>query len=66
VFSKLEELLKKKGVTIADMCRATGINQSVISNLKNRDSNLSFENLVKVAKYLGVPMEYFADGEEED
>lgn len=63
MFSKLEELLKKKGVTIADMCRATGINQSVISNLKNRDSNLSFENLVKVAKYLDVPMEYFADGD---
>lgn len=64
MFSKLEELLKKKGATIADMCRATGINQSVFSNLKNRDSNLSFENLVKVAKYLDVPLEYFVKEED--
>ena len=64
MYHKIVELLEKKGKTIADMCKDLSMNQSTFSNLKSRDANLSFENLVKVAKYLDVPMEYFADKKE--
>ena len=65
MYQKIVKLLEKKGKTIADMCKDLSMNQSMFSNLKSRDANLSFENLVKVAKYLDVPMEYFVDRKED-
>ena len=49
-----EELLKRDGVSIADVSKATGINQSVFSNWKKRNSRLSAQNAEKIAKYFGV------------
>ena len=62
MYSKIVELLEERGQTVAELCRATEINQSVFANLKNRDTNLSAGNPAKVAKYFGLPMEYFMEG----
>lgn len=39
-----EMLLKRDGVTIADVSRATGISQPVFSNWKKRRGKISAEN----------------------
>ena len=57
MYNKLKELVDRKGITFATFCRETGISQSVISNLKERGTNLSVENAVKAAKYFGVNVE---------
>lgn len=64
-YAKFTELLTKNGVTTAQVARETGISESVFSNWKNRkeQSNLKVENLVKVSKYFGVPIEYFLPGD---
>ena len=64
-YTKFTELLTKNGVTTAQVAKETGISQSVFSNWKNRkdQSCLSIENLVKVSKYFGVPIDYFLPGE---
>lgn len=49
-----EELLRRDGVSIADVSRATGINQSVFSNWKKRNSRLSAQNAEKIADYFNV------------
>lgn len=63
MYKKFEELLKERGLTAADVSRATGIAQTVFSNWKTRNGNLSFENIVKVAAFLEVPLETFAKQE---
>lgn len=61
MYSKFLELLKKTGKTTAQVCRDTGISESVISNLKTRGGNLSAANLKKLADYFGVSIEYFLE-----
>lgn len=63
MYKKFEELLKEKGLTTADVSRATGVAQTVFSNWKARGGDLSFGNLVKVAAFLEVPLETFAKQE---
>lgn len=57
MYEKLKKLLQERGETVADMCRATGVPETTMSNLKRRGGNLSALNLVKVAHYLGVSVE---------
>ena len=57
MYDKLKELVERNGISFATFCRETGISQSVISNLKERGTNLSVENAVKAAKYFGVKVE---------
>jgi transcriptional regulator with XRE-family HTH domain len=59
LYSKFVELLNKSGKTTAQVCRDTGISESVISNLKTRGGNLSAGNLKKLAEYFGVSIDYF-------
>ena len=64
-YSKFMELLTKNGVTTAQVARETGISETVFSNWKNRkeQGNLKVENLAKVSKYFGVPIDYFLTGD---
>ena len=57
MYNKCEKLLKAKGMTFADLSRATGIGENVFSNLKTRGGHLSLDNAVKVAKVLKVKVE---------
>jgi transcriptional regulator with XRE-family HTH domain len=60
-----EGLLKRDGVSIAEVSRATGISQSVFSNWKKRNSKLSAENAMKIADYFGVTVGFLM-GVQED
>ena len=64
MYQRYLELLEKAGETTAQVSRATGIAENVFSNWKQRNGKLSSENLLKLAKHFGVPMEYFLDQEE--
>lgn len=51
-------LLAERGVTTADVCKATGISQSTLSNWKKRNNILSPALLGKIADYFGVSLDY--------
>lgn len=57
-----KRLLEERNVTTADVCKATGISQSTMSNWKKRNNALSVKNAQKVADYFGVTIEYLLYG----
>lgn len=59
MYQRFLELLSKSGETVAQVAKSTGIRESVFSNWKARQGNLSVENLVKVANHFNVPLEFF-------
>lgn len=61
-----EKLLALKGVTTADVCKATGISQSTMSNWKKRKNNLNAKNAQKVADYFGVSVDFLMSGKEDN
>lgn len=63
MYEYFEQLLQKHNVSVTDVCNATGIKQSTMSNWKSRRTILSAELLLKIAKYFDVPMEYFLGGD---
>lgn len=56
MYEKIKNLCDKKGISIYKMCADLGINDSVISNLKNRKNQtaLSAINTAKIADYFGI------------
>lgn len=65
MYDKIKQLADARGETISDMCAATGISQSTISNLKSRNSSLSAANTCIVAKHYGVAPEYLLPDKED-
>lgn len=61
-----EGLLRRDGVSIADVSRATGISQSVFSNWKKRNSKLSAENAMKIADFFGVTVGFLMGVQEDE
>lgn len=59
LYSKYEELLKKKGVTSYQVSKATGIGQNTLSNWKTGRSQPKVDKLQKIADYFGVPVSVF-------
>ena len=57
-----EEILKEKNITTADVCKATGISQSTMSNWKKRKNDLTIKNARLVSDYLGVTIDYLVTG----
>lgn len=60
-----ERLLAEKGVLTVDVCRATGIGQTVFSNWKKRKDGISAKNAAKIAEYFGVSVAYLMGQTEE-
>lgn len=63
MYEIFERLLMEKGVTAAEVCRATGISQQAISTWKKRRGGISAKNAVKIAAYFGVSVEFLYGGE---
>lgn len=59
MYEKIESLLVETHKTAYQLCKDTGINQSVISNWKNGVAQPSLKNLATIAEYFGKPIEYF-------
>lgn len=66
MYEIFEQLLARKGVTAADVCRATGISQAAISTWKKRRGKLNAENAAKVADFFGVSVRYLLGEDEQE
>lgn len=69
MYPNVERLMRERGVTIPDICEATGIPPTTIydwrrrSKLENQPVYLSADNLLKVARFFGVTMESLMEEE---
>lgn len=56
MYNKIKKFCDEQKITIHQMCTNLGINDSVISNLKNRDNQtgLNAENTAKIADFMGI------------
>lgn len=64
MYKVYERLLRERGVTTAEVCKATGISQSTMSNWKKRQNMLSAKNAQLVADYFGVSIDYLSTGKQ--
>lgn len=58
-YTKFEELLRKKGITIYQFCKETGIPQSTIYTWRIRRGAVSVRTLRTIMEYFEIPIEYF-------
>lgn len=63
MYVKYVELRDKKRVTDYRVSMETGIPKSTFSEWKSGRSKPKFDKLLILAKYFGVPVEYFAEEE---
>lgn len=59
-----EELLKRKGVKTADVCRETGLKAPTFSDWKKGKSKPNADKLILLANYFDVSVEYLRTGKE--
>lgn len=64
MYSTFSELLQKKGVTVYQVCKATGIASATMSDWKNGKSMPKQDKLKKIADYFGVTVDYLLTGKE--
>lgn len=58
MYEIFRKLLASKGLSVADVSKATGISQSTLSNWKKRNNMISMGNAEKIADFLGVSVDY--------
>lgn len=63
MYKKYLALLEKTNKTTYQVSKETGVSQTAFSNWKSGRSEPSLKSLRKLAKYFGVPVEYFTDEE---
>jgi transcriptional regulator with XRE-family HTH domain len=63
LYEKFETLLHKKGITSYRVSLDTQIAQSTFSDWKSGRSKPKADKLLILAKYFGVPVEFFLEGE---
>ena len=63
MYQKYLDLKSKKGVTDYRVSRETGVSTATLTNWKKGRYTPKFDKLLAIAKYFGVPVEYFADSE---
>lgn len=61
MYEKFSALLDKTHKTPYQVSKDTGIAQSVLSDWKRGRSKPKFDKLIILARYFGVPVEYFAE-----
>lgn len=64
MYEIFERLLKEKGVSTAEVCKAIGMRQGVISDWKYGRYTPKVDKLTKIADYFGVSLEYLQTGSE--
>ncbi len=56
--TKIRSIRKRKQITIAQMCEATGLSKGFISNVENNNTSPSIQTLQTIASFLEVPLPY--------
>lgn len=64
LYNKIEELMRKAGVSAYQISKDTNIPQSAFSRWRKGESNPSLKNIKILSEYFGVPVSYFTDGVE--
>lgn len=59
MYEKVERLMQEKGVKASDVAKAVGISSSVFTDWKKGRYTPKADKLYSIAKYFGVPMEFF-------
>lgn len=63
--SNIRTIRKRKGITIASICAATGLSQGFMSQLENDKTSPSIATLEQIAAALDVPLAYLLLRKEE-
>lgn len=63
MYEKFERLIKERGLKVSDVCRATGISPSTLSDWKAGRSTPKMKNMKKIVDFFDVPIEYFVSDE---
>lgn len=63
MYEKVERLMQEKGVKASDVAKAIGISSSVFTDWKKGRYTPKADKLYAIAKYFGVPMDFFFDEE---
>lgn len=63
MYKKYAELRDRARLTDYRVSKDTGISTATLSSWKNGNYSPKFDKLLTLAKYFGVPVEYFADEE---
>ena len=61
MYEKYEALKAERNVTDADVTRETGVKSSTLSDWKAGRYKPKADKLLKIAKFCGVPLEYFLE-----
>lgn len=56
--SNIRTVRKRKGITIASICAATGLSQGFMSQVENNKTSPSISTLEQISKALDVPLAY--------
>lgn len=64
--TRLKELLENKGLTAYMLADETGISQSTLSRILNKDSKPNASNLKVLVEYFGIDKTWFLTGEKEE
>lgn len=64
MYEVFENLVKRKGVRVADVAKATGLRQQVLTDWKMGRYTPKVDKLKIIADYFGVTVEYLMTGEE--
>ena len=64
LYTRLTDLCKQKGITGYRLCKDTGLQPSLLTDLKvGRQTSVSAKKAAKIAEYFGVSAEYILYGE---
>ncbi|MDO3411938.1 cupin domain-containing protein [Saccharibacillus sp. CPCC 101409] len=63
--SSIRTIRKRKGITIASICAATGLSQGFMSQVENNKTSPSISTLEQIAAALDVPLAYLLLRQEE-
>ncbi|WP_126424969.1 helix-turn-helix domain-containing protein [Brevibacillus marinus] len=61
----IRTIRKRKGITIAQLCEATGLSKGFLSQVENNKTSPSISTLETIAHYLNVPLAYLVLAKEE-
>lgn len=64
MYRKYAELRERAAVTDYEVAKRTGVSTVTLTNWKYGRYNPKFDKLLAIARYFGVPVEYFADDQE--
>lgn len=64
MYEIFERLLASFGVSTADVCRATGLRESSISNWKKRGGKCGAKTAEAICTYFDISMDYLMTGKE--